>query len=192
MVLGMGVLAGCATTTVYKTEPEPGFKSENIHKVMIISLSKRTDVRLAVEDEFVRQWKKRGVQAVASHDALPFGTPLEKTHVAPVAKQQGFDSVLVSRLLGVQKIDPNIRNQEFDVESSSAAGKLDDYFDAVVASPQYAQNYQLAAVTANLYQVSTEKKVWSATTQTLVEQDLPKQIGEYVSVVLKTLYKSEK
>ena len=44
------------------------------------------------------------MKAVSSLEVLPSTLPLDKVNVAPIAKAQGFDAVLVSRLLDKKKI----------------------------------------------------------------------------------------
>src|SRR5262245_26941157 len=93
-------LSACVTTTMRTVKQEPGFSVSRVQKVMIIYLGKNQMLRQELENEFVKQWNKRGVDAIPSLTALPPGTVLEKTQVAPIAKAQGFDTVLVTRVLG--------------------------------------------------------------------------------------------
>ena len=59
---------------MYQIERQPEFDSGRIHKVLVISLTKNEDLRKTLEDEFVRQWRKRKVDAYASYQVLAAGS----------------------------------------------------------------------------------------------------------------------
>src|SRR5258708_5481764 len=168
LFVGFLFFAGCVTTALRTVQRDPAFQSGAIRRVLVISLSPNPERRRAIEDEFVRQWQSRGVTAVASYFALEKGTPLDKPHVAPLAKDQGFDTVLVSRLVGRGKIDPQIPAWDFDTELSTSARALSKDYPVLVASPAYSPTYEQAVVITNVYNVAAQKKLWSGTSQTLI------------------------
>jgi len=187
----VAVLAACATTTLRTVESDPAFHVSQIHRVLVLNMSKDPGLRNRVEDEFVRQWKARGMDAVASHAVLAPGIKLEKGPIAAFANAQKFNAVLVTRLLGSEKIDPQIRGEDFEVPlSSGLPGGATDFYKALVASPEYAGNYRMVAVTTRIYETASGSRVWSATTQTLVAEDASKVIKPFVKVVLETLYQT--
>jgi len=176
-------LAGCATTSIRSVESDPTFHADQVKRVMVINLSPDPKVRSLVEDEFVRQWKKRKIDAVASYQVLPAGIKIEKGPVAVEARGQKFDSVLVTRLSSAQRIQTDTSQDNFDVTPGTAA-----FTQAIIASPQYSEHYRMASVTTRLYQVEGEKKVWTTVTETLVTEDVAKLIEPFVKTVLETLY----
>ena len=191
-VIGLVVLLnGCASTRMQSVERAPDFQSERIRKVLVVSLSSTPEIRQMVEDEFVHQWKDRGVQAEASYVVLPTGTTLDKAGVAPVAKARGYDSVLVNRLMSRQAIDREVRVHKIGESGPPEDSQnMSGYLNAVVASPQYPIDYSVAVLSSNLYDVATEKKIWSGVSQTLVAGDIPDRIGPFTKVILKTLYQT--
>ena len=187
-LIGFLIFTGCATTVLRTVDHAPDFQSGSIRRVLVVSQSQTPARRRVIEDEFVRQWQARGVTAVASYFALEKDTPLDKTHVAPLAKEQGFDTVLVARLIGRGKIDPHIPTWDFDTEISSAARALSKDYPVLVASPSYAPTYEQAVVITNVYNVATEKRIWSGTSQTLVIDSFPRLVRTYVKEILISLY----
>src|SRR5690349_12910332 len=81
-------LCACASTTIRSTDRAPDFHVEAIRRVMVIGVSQNQELRKAFEKEFVRQWRARGVDAVASFDILPSTASLERMDVTPFAKAQ--------------------------------------------------------------------------------------------------------
>jgi hypothetical protein len=193
--LGAGVAIssiGCANTRMQKIESAPEFHVSQIHKALVVGLSKDDSVRQLFEDELVKQWTPRGVTVVPSLAVLPKGTALDKAGIEPYAKSGGFDVVLVTRPLERQPIDRQVRVQDLSQGTPTLAPEDDsnmtNYFTAVVASPQYDIPYEVAFVRTNIYAVSTEKRLWSGMTQTLLTGDIHKEIAPFIKVILKNLY----
>ena len=179
----------CASTTMQSVERAPGFDSSRIHRVLIVSLSATPKIRELVESEFVRQWRERGVDGTASYIVLPPNVTLDKAGVAPFAKAQKFDAVLVNRLISRKAVDTSVQVHQIG-EKPDETQTMSDYFQAVVASPEYPIPYDVAVLTTNLYDVATEKKIWSGVSQTLVTDDVPKKIRPFVKTILKTIYET--
>jgi len=187
------LLASCASTTMRSVQSAPNFQATQIHKALVIGLMKTPGLRKVFEDEFVRQWRARGVSAMASLDVLPPGTTLDKNGVAPFAKAQGYDVVLVTRLLDRHDIDRAVHVQTFQKSNSDSNPWEDDNdltqdLKVVVASPQYDINYALAIVSTNIYDVPTEQRIWAGITETVVTGDVVNLVRPFSKVILKNIY----
>ncbi len=106
VLLCAGLFTGCALTTLRSVHRTPDFRASSIRHVLVIGHFENQTNRKIFEEEFVRQWSRRGVQAESSLAVLPSSTTLNKANVAPIAKARGFDTVLVSRLLERKTIRP--------------------------------------------------------------------------------------
>lgn len=183
-------MSGCAATQMQSIHREAGFDAARIHKVLIVSLARTPEIRKLVEDEFVRQWKERRVEAVASYAVLPPNVTLDKAGVAPFARAQGFDSVMVNRLIKREAINRGVHVRQIG-EPEPDNETMSQYFDAVVATPENEIPYEVAVLTTNLYDVATEKKMWSGVSHTLVTGDVPQRIRPFTKIILKNLYSKE-
>ena len=157
----------------------------------MIGIVKDQSLRKAFEEEFVRQWSAYGVKAVSSLDSLPSSTPLSKAGIEPMAKAEGYDTVLVTRILNKKKIDagepttPSLtRESDDDIQNVNTA------LQVLLAPPVYVSDYDLATIETNLYNVASEQRVWSGTTETAVMGKIPKLIPPFVKLILKRLYKT--
>ena len=99
ILVSAGLFTACTFTSMRSIQRAPGFRSAGMHRVLVIGHFKDQALRKLFEEEFVRQWGRRGVQAASSLGVLPPVIPLSKEVVAPIANARGFDTVLVSRLL---------------------------------------------------------------------------------------------
>lgn len=172
-------LNACATTTMHSIGQSPDFDKSRVHKVLIVSLAPRADIRGLAEDEFVRQWSRHGVHAVASRRVLPGDATLDKAGVAPFAKAQGFDSVMVTRLMKRQ----NVKAQT----PYSTTPNLTEDIKVVIVSPEYGP-YDVVVLRTNLYDVASERLLWSGMSETVVLYEVPQLVRPMVKTVFKALY----
>jgi hypothetical protein len=188
-----GLLSACASTSLQKVQHTPEFRPARIHKVLVVAITKTPPVRSRWENEFVLQWRKLGVDAIASSEVLPAGVALDKAELALIANARGFDSVLVMRLLKREKITPEIAHPRNERVPPLAADSpnLTQYVQAVVASPEYPIDFEVAVVSTNLYDAATEKLVWSSISQTLITGDAPRHARPFVKIILKNIYQSQ-
>jgi hypothetical protein len=184
-----GLLIGCASTSIRSIHRSPRFRIDAIHHVLVIGIVKDQSLRKAFEEEFVRQWSAYGVKAVSSLDSLPSSTPLSKAAIEPVAKAEGYDTVLVTRILNKKKIDAGepatpyvTHGSDDDIQNENTA------LQVLLAPPVYVSDYDLATIGTDLYSVASEKRVWSGMTQTAVMGKIPKLIPPFVKLILKRLY----
>jgi hypothetical protein len=181
-------LVGCASTQMQQVERAPEFHSDRIHKVLIVAVAVTPERREAFEKEFKAQWEKRGVEAALSYLVFPQPSELNKRNLAPYARDQHFDAVLVGRLLkrgAVQSEPPGSKGER--------PPDLDQDLQVVVAAPQNDIDYEMAVISTRLYDVATEKPVWSGTSQTLlISGNVQERIRPFVKTVLKSLYEKPK
>jgi hypothetical protein len=178
LLASIGFLSACASTNWQSMQRAPSFQATRIHKVLVVCISQKPGVRSRWEKEFVRQWQTRGVGAVASEDVLPAGVTLDKVGVAPFAKVQGFDHVLVMRLVKREKI----------VAETPEDHPLSPYVDAIVAAPNEPVDFEEAIVSTKLFDVVTEMPVWSATSETLLTGDAIRRARPFVKDILSHIY----
>jgi len=195
MCLGVWLgLAGCASTTLRSERRAPDFDSSRIRKVLVVSIASTHEIRSAVEEEFVRQWKDRQVDAVSSAKVFPVDVPLSKADLSVFASAHGFDSVLISRLMSRKDVDKDVEvktigEKETPQMAAEENQKMSEYVQSVlVASPEDNINYQVAVLNTALFAVPSEKRLWSGVTQTLLTGDVTKAIRPFVKVILKNLY----
>jgi len=180
------LFTACASTTIQSIHHAPDFRSAGIRHVLVIGVFKNQTLRKIFEEEFVRQWSWRGVHAVSSLEVLPSATTLDKAGIAPIAKAGGFDTVLVTRLLEKKTITPG----EPAVPTIEPPSQNDTVWEVLLAPPVSTNPFDLATVETNLYDVASEKRVWSAWSETEEMGKISKLIPPFVKLILKRLYET--
>ncbi len=167
----------------------PDFRSARIHRVLVIGHFENPNIRKTFEEEFVRQWSRRGVQAVSSLSVLPSSAPLNKATVAPFARAKGFDTVLVARVLERKKIRPG--EPVVPTIEPPTPNELQDpnsVWPILLSPPVSPREFNLVTVETNLCDVASGRRLWSGWSETEAMKKIPKLIPPFVKLVLKDLY----
>src|SRR4030065_1197039 len=82
------LITPCATTKLTSAWKDPLYQKQP-HKIMVIGVAKKPVNKRIFEDEFVRQLKARGTDAVASYTVMPDEKQADNTAIAATMKEQG-------------------------------------------------------------------------------------------------------
>ena len=92
------LVTACASTQLSSVWKDPAYQARPA-KIMVIGLAKKPEIRRLFEDEFVRQLKARGTEAIASYTVLAEQQQNDQAAIAAKVKEMGADSVLLTRLV---------------------------------------------------------------------------------------------
>ena len=187
-VISFGLLASCAGTKLvaeWKDDAYQGYPTT----IFVVGLSTEYGPRTLVEDEFVRQLKARGNDAVASNTVLPGEEKPEKEAVLAKVQEQGADVIIVVKFLKKETGDTHtpLRRygvpQGFDTSWDSYSGVSTD-----VGVRDVSYDVDVITMETAVYQTATRKPIWSALSQTTYQQGGPmKQIKPFTTTIVKNL-----
>lgn len=181
-------LVSCAATQVVNVWMDDGFKGRKISKTLVIGVTPKEETRKLFEDTFSRKLKERNVDAVSSYTVLPQGSMADKETIVAKVKQLGADSVLVTKLVDRKTVRTYVPGQTY----VAPAGPYYNYYGyyrtsyAYAHTPGYTIDDDVALVETNLYDVSSEKLIWTAhsevwTSDATTYELLQSYIGQMVS-----------
>jgi hypothetical protein len=135
------------------------------------------------EQEFVRMFRSHGVEAVTSRELLPEGEVPTRETVVPVAKKAGADLVLVVKSVSKDSVDFYSPQRNTGVPLDFTAEN-----EALFVFPEKEQNeitydYTVVVMQTTLYDLATEKSVWSASTRTKYQGSAFDQIHPFVRFI---------
>ena len=93
------LLAACASTSLVNQWKSPEFSGPPMRKVLVVSVTQQTTVRRVFEDEFAKQLRAAGVEAVPSYTIIPEDGKAEQAVLEKAVQDLGADGVLVTRLM---------------------------------------------------------------------------------------------
>ena len=104
LVAAVLLLAACSSTPkIQSVWKDPAYQAQP-HRIMVIGMSHEPLQRRVFEDEYVKQLRARGADAIASHTLLPDAQQDKQEAVAKVVAEQGADTVLLTRLVSKRSV----------------------------------------------------------------------------------------
>ncbi len=175
------IFISCSTTNLTSVWKDDSY-SGKADKIFIIGAAQKPGIRRIFEREFVNQLKSRGINAVASDKYIPGDKMLDKDVIVSKIRELDINIVLVTRLLERKDIVRPIPGYYSNMHHYYR--KSFEYS----CPPGYSCE-DIAALETNLYEVETEKLIWSATTETNVEAGTYEIIKGFISSIIKSLTK---
>lgn len=187
VTLSAMLFTSCATTTITSVWKDSLYQGQP-KKIMVIGKTSKAEYRRTFEDEFVRQLKARGMEAVASYTVMSDEKLGSHTEIAAKIKDHGNDTILISRLVRKKTVQTYVSAKVY--HPSEKYGSWRDYYgyDAdEVYIPGHMIEDEYVLMESNLYSVVNDKLIWSAMSETEFRGSGLKQIKSYVAVMVKSM-----
>jgi len=181
--------AACTTASRSSTVMTDTWKDKTYQgkpqKIIVIMVARYPDTRNMFEDRFVGELNNRGNNAFQSYSVIPYEHLRDKELVKSKIKSSDADTVLIARLVDTKTIESYNPGMIYVVP--------DPYYDwwgyyaVVFADYGYTGDVSVAYIETNLYNVKTEKLIWSGnskTERTYGEQEL---ITAFIQRIIKKL-----
>lgn len=169
-------LGACATTSVSNQWKDPSWTGPPAANVVVVGIARSDAMRRVFEDTFVRDLEAAGVQATASYTQIQSGED-SATKLSDFVKSSRADAVLATR---VQRVEQRVNVSPGYVGYQGFYGW---YGRAWAAQPTITA-YDVVTLETTVWQPSTEKLVWAATTQRVASQDIPKVTSDLASTLI--------
>jgi hypothetical protein len=176
--------ASCASTRitdVWKSEDYQG-KAENI---VVIMAAKDTESRELFENRFVAKLQARGNTSMQSYKLASIEQLPDKEFVKERAKDAGADTVLISRLVNLKTIESYVPGQRYVIPSAYYG--WGPYYTVIFADYGYTGDTRVVYIETNLYDVKTEKLIWSAHSKTERTEGQQQLITTFADIIIKKL-----
>lgn len=199
MILFLSV-TGCNSTRITGTYKAPDAKSD-YDKIFVVGLVGDQLTQKNIENDLVKMLQARGITAEAkkgTFDPKMELTEDRKREIANSLKSQGFDSVITFSLISIDE------KKDYVPGSYTSAGvgyyptRLPHYgsywgyyghYSTQVYQPGYYTNNTIYTMEAALYDLETEKLVWSARSETMNPSSVNSFSKEYAETVAYRLLK---
>ena len=157
-------------------------------KIMVIGVTKKPENKRIFEDEFVRQLKTWGTDAVASYTVIPDEMQGDHAVIAAKMKEEGADAVLISRLANKKTVYASV--PEKGIHPPYFYGNWREYYgygSKVVYTSEYTAEDEYALMEINLYNARNDKLIWTALSETDFLGSDRNQIISYIGVMVKAM-----
>ena len=185
-------MVACATTDLKAVWRDEAYKSQP-KKVLVIAMFKNPTVRRLVEDEFRNHLKYRGTDAAVGYDVFPGSELPTKETVAEQIKARGFDALLLTRLVDTRTETRTVPGSATYAPAPYGVPMRGYYGGgySTVYSPAYQVEDRFATVELSLYDVATEKLIWTAMSDTWLSEGEQKLVKDYVALMMESMRKQK-
>jgi len=169
LALGLAT-ASCGTSTqLVQHWSDTSYQGQPGQKMMIIALTKAERNQYTWENAFSEALKKEKVQPLAGSQYLPKGSMADEATMKQDIKESGANLVAVTRLISVDKEQQYVPGSTYYTPAPGYYGMYGYYASSygVVHDPGYMVENTIVKLETNVYDVGTEKLVWSGVSETL-------------------------
>jgi hypothetical protein len=175
-IVALLVLASCATTSpqftnVWKDEAYEG----HFNRMLIIGAAEDQDMRAFYEDEFTRELARRGLDARSSYPEISPEKVFDKETILETSRALGADAVLVTAVVERRKVQKGYRiqfvpfaQQKEEEKRRTGSGGFDEGYQAEGKTLRDPERL-MVRLAINLYDVETQKLVWSAASKLFLQ-----------------------
>jgi len=148
---------------------EPSYVGKKGQKLFILALAQNERNQKTWEDAFSQALLMVKVQPIPSSTAFAFGASLDSTTLKQHVHASGADLLAVSRLVDVEKEQVYVPGSTYYTPAPAYYGYYGYYYNSwgMTSTPGYYQEQKVYSLETNVYDVATEKLVWSGLTETV-------------------------
>ena len=192
------LLCSCATpvNTVKNTWKSPDCR-QPVGKIAAIAVTDRGLLRQGFENRLVNQLTQAGCSAMPTYDLLSLPQiKADKQAAAASLAGKGAEAVLILRLVDVANTYREVQVDGVRYATTIAAAGSSGWFDFycvafTTTSPTYGNLKQVVYLEAILFDLKTEKRLWSALTQTVLTEDMDRaaEMDPLVAMIVAAMQK---
>ena len=181
-------LTGCSQTKVTSVWVDPEYQGDGIDNVFVVGVSKDGGLRRIFEDEFVTLFKEKGVIATSSYRVLPDKDLRDEKMLDSKVKESGSDTILMTRVIDIRKDTQYIPPDYVYAPPAHYYGGWHGYYNrAYMVSPGYTVEYETAVLETNLYDLKSDKLIWSARSDAPTEGKMGKHVKDFARSIITQL-----
>jgi hypothetical protein len=181
------LIISCAGTETELTQNQvnEAYKGKPVSNILVIAITGNEDSRRSFEQKFVAQLKSAGVEAISSEDSIPMPPDLKLTKemILNAVNQFKNDAVIITHLVDKEEKEAFTRGGRV---YTGYYGFYNSRF-SYANDPGYSSTSKTVRLETNLYDVKTEKLIWSGQSKTLSKDSKYQIINDVIKVVINDL-----
>ena len=200
LMIAVTLLAACATTEVTSVWKDPSYQGKP-KRVLVYAVLKNQLRRRVIEDEFVSHFKHRGIDAAPGYQVVPGEELAKKEVLEEKLKTLGFDSLLLTQITGTRTEQVQVPGMTTYQPMPAPMFQPAPYYNSwpgyysagytAVYTPSYTVEDSYVLTETSLYEVATEKLIWSAAATTRLWDKDQKLVKDYVARMMDVMRKEK-
>jgi len=185
-------LSSCLSSTrVIHSWTDSSAGGYRVKNVLIIGVSRQNTTQRLFEDTFVEAFRAENIKAAASYKTAGWDLKPERQTIEAAIAKSGAKAVLITRVVN-RKTKVNTYPGRVNYVPSPQYRGMYGYYGysyRVVHTPPITRTTHIVCLESNLYDVATEKLIWSAQSKVIDPEITEKEIQNFVKVLMDDLRK---
>lgn len=186
--------SSCSANRLLSSWTEDTQDHYNLGKVLVVGVAIDETKRRIYEDTFVSSLTELDVLAVPSYTVCKQAIEPSTEGLKEVVEKTGADAVLITHLVGKNEESYSPPTQQSSSVASHFSHGLYRYYPAIYRSVYAPGNYSVTTkviLETNLYDVQTEKLIWSARSESIDPVMTRKYYQKLINLFLDDLIKQK-
>ena len=182
------LIAACAGTgtEITQKQMDSEYTGKPVSDILVIAITGIERNRRLFERRFVARLKSVGVDAISSEEAIamPADLKLKKEDILKAVHQYENDAVIITHLIGKEE-------KEVYTRGDSTHQGFYGFYRSRHNHPGYSATRTTVRLQTNLYEVKTEKLIWSGKSKTWSKDSTGRIIDDVIKTVINDLQKNK-
>jgi hypothetical protein len=174
---GTAAFGQTVLTDVWKDKAQRG----KAKKIAVFWMARAPQNRLLAENEFVRQLKERGTDAMPFYVVIPPDKFVERSAAVSMIRELGVDAVLTLRVIDKQTAQTTI-----PAPDPADRTRLSEYYERVYDAPTRDAS-DMAYLETNFFDVKTEKRIWTARSVSKAQVIDQQAVSDFIKIMIDRL-----
>ena len=182
LLLAVTVSACSSTPSLQGSWNDPQFAAGPLRNVLVIGVARNQATRRVFEDSFADRLRAQGTPAAPSYPLLPEEGAIPKERIRQAVAQAGADSVLVTRVLRVQRtvlVTPGRGAPDYARDDFHGW-----YAQTWNSAPPPVEEYDVLTIESTLWDIRQERVVWKGTSETTARANVAAVTGELANLLI--------
>jgi hypothetical protein len=190
VLVGLTVLAGCASTQLVGNWKDPNYTAR-AKKILVLGMARTEGIKAQYENTLSATLKAEGVDAVPAGQLVPHDGEVKKEDIRAAIEGQGFDAVLVTRLVAERQEQRYIPGTPYVAPHPYYHGFYDYYMSTypMVYGPGYLVNDRIVNLETNVYETQQGKLIWAVTSETFNPENINREIASLAKLITQQMKK---
>jgi hypothetical protein len=189
------LITACSTTqtTLYKVwaSQDSSLKKVNINQVLIVGITERPENRQTLEKSYSAEMSRIGVKSAPSLEIMDADTVINKANVKSAIENTNFDAILLTQLVRYNETDyyhgPDPEKTWSEKEFVQRIGGDPSTVYEATSDPNMITTNKVVVLKISLYDMKTEKLIWSAHSQSIEPESADAVIQSITTEVITRL-----
>ncbi len=183
------LIISCSGTELTHKQVNEAYKGKPVSDIFVIAITGNENTRRSFERKFVAQLESAGVEAISSEDAIPMPADLKmkKETILNAVNQLENDAVIITHLIDKEAKEVYTRSGQ------AHRGYYESYLSRYSHAHDrgYSSTRTTLRLETNLYDVKTEKLIWSGQSKTWSKDSKNQIINDVIKAVINDLQKNK-